>query len=355
MGCYSCRNISDKDYFIGDVVEVEITNYDEINKFDSILIEDELFGRIAVYDTLLFCWNQRVSLGDYYYSVYSLNSGQKIGEFFSKGEGPNETYGIHPFFHIDTDQGDLKSLIFAPNNDQIFLWNISASLDRNKLVCDQMYDYSWRVDHASAYLDIVFLNKDTIIAQIPSVPLSSDGAETSKPYLEIRTLSTNQLIQTYDLLKKTVYNDNSVILPELFFGVYASVNPKKDKLAHGMLWLGQLNIIDIKTGQIKSTRIKNSGDISTFTSNMEDAKYYYHSVTSDNDCIYALYSDKYVRDSDTYFTSDKLHIFDWNGALIKAIKLPVGARQLHADIMNGFLYTYDDLGSVIYRYALSVL
>lgn len=66
-------------------------------------------------------------------------------------------------------------------------------------------------------------------------------------------------------------------------------------------------------------------------------------------------SDTYVRDADMYFTSDKLHIFDWNGNLIKAIKLPFKTRQLGADIKNGILYTYDDLGSVIYRYALSEL
>lgn len=353
MSCYSCRNISDKDYFIGDISEVEISNYDEINKFDSILIEDELFGRIAVYDTLLFCWNQKVVLGDYYYSIYSLNSGQKIGEFFSKGEGPNETLGVPPIFHIYNDQGNMKSLIFAVNNDQIFLWNISASLDRNTLVCDTVYDYNWRIDHKSAYLDIVFLNIDTMIARIPSFPLSSDGATTSIPCLEVRTLSSNQLVHKYDLFKKTVYNENSSILQESFFGINASVRPQKDKLALGMIRLGQLNIVDVKTGQIKSTRIKNSGDISMFAGNMTDAKHYYHSVTADEDYIYALCADEYLRNIDASSSFNKLHIFDWNGALIKAIKLPVGARQLRADITNGYLYTYDDLDRVIYKYALS--
>lgn len=46
-------------------------------------------------------------------------------------------------------------------------------------------------------------------------------------------------------------------------------------------------------------------------------------------------------------------IFGWNGALIKAIKLPFGAIQLGTDIKNGILYTYDDLDWVIYRFTLS--
>ena len=100
------------------------------------------------------------------------------------------------------------------------------------------------------------------------------------------------------------------------FSLKCAMSPNRNNVAIGMVYLPQINLLNITTGDLKCIRILGADKVDLNCEN-----YYYASVQCDDDFVYALCMNTTnvpVEELDKH--SGELHIFDWNGNLVKRWK-----------------------------------
>lgn len=118
------------------------------------------------------------------------------------------------------------------------------------------------------------------------------------------------------------------------------------------MYLQQINIIDLETGDVKGFRIKGTPGFSIFEKDINKVKTNYSSLEADNNYIYALYREVSAHISDTTTTS-QLHIFNWNGNLIRKYDLGQIVKLITLDPVNNILYGRNNATEKMYRYDLN--
>ena len=211
----SCNNANvDNNYFKGDITEVNdlATSSDEV-VLNVLELNGNNYGWPAVHDSLIIFFNPK--LGEHFYQVFNIDTGNEIGHYCKRGNGPYEYSALGPIHQLFTENGDLKTLLFAPNESKIITWNITKSISNKTTVIEKEYDYLWRKENAQICYDQIFrLNEDTILAELRS-GLTYNG-EISLPKYQKRTLLSNKLVEEYTAYKKVIDNDESIIIPEAY-------------------------------------------------------------------------------------------------------------------------------------------
>ena len=117
-----------------------------------------------------------------------------------------------------------------------------------------------------------------MLAKVQSVPLG--GGDATLPFYQQRTINTNKLLKNYSIYKKSIINRDS---PN------DACKPDGTKVVQAMLYLPQLNILDVETGQVVGFRMKGAPDFSIFEDEKDVYNIYYIGVQADDNYIYALY------------------------------------------------------------------
>ena len=105
----------------------------------------------------------------------------------------------------------------------------------------------------------------------------------------------------------------------------------------------QMIILDLVSGEAKGVWLKSAPGFSP-----DYGRDYYMSVQCDEKYIYALYKGEEPHEKATV-----VHVFDWEGQLLRRIELSHPASSLSLDPVSGMLYTmrYDE--EEIYRYSVN--
>jgi hypothetical protein len=335
----ACDNNNDHDFFCGEIKSVIDTVQIMQLPSNKIVLQGAYDGHPTAYDSLIFFCNWH--LPDAYYSVFSLNSGKHLGNFFPKSDGYMQTLGVSGIFQFYKENDQLKTLLLAANDAELLIWNISKSLEQNKTICDSIIPYDWKTEHITAvYSNISYLNDRELLAYVPSTITSMDGRTATLPYWQKRTLYTNELIKNYTVFKKSVQNS----LAGRLFNSQGCLKPDKSKIAQGMRYFAQINIIDIGSDNIVGYRIAGTPSFSTFNKDREDIPVYYTGLQVNDQYIFALYNHM-----------ESIHVFNWDGILIRKLKLEdtEGALDMFLDQKNNFLYTINRFTKCIYCYNLN--
>ena len=116
--------------------------------------------------------------------------------------------------------------------------------------------------------------------------------------------------------------------------------------------LAQINILDLETGTLRGFRLKESPDFDEFTKKSYTPTIYYTDLNATAEFLYALYSEIELDGSRQYpFESREIHVFDWNGNMLRQIILEHKAREIAIDHISGYLYTINEMEE-IFRYKL---
>ena len=128
------------------------------------------------------------------YEAVKLSTGEKVASFCPIGHGQGEYIAISPIRQIYQENGEYKTIMFAPNESKILIWNISESLHSGRTVYEYCGDYSWKDKFPVSYSKQAIIGNDSILFYTPSVHISSRDQLTNPTY-QIRTLKSNEQIK----------------------------------------------------------------------------------------------------------------------------------------------------------------
>jgi len=334
----SCKKHSDNAYLNGDTLPINSkSKIIEQVALNPVSLEGSNFGIIAVYDSLMFYMNSK--LPNHFFNVFNLGTGEEIGTFIRKGQGPNDVIAISPIFQFFEEENEVKTLLFAANENKILKWNITQSIKKNTTEIDTIISYNnYKELNGARYNYIFCQNKDTLYTSIQSIPINEDDA--SLPFYQKRTLYTNKTLKDYPIYRKSIKNGEASIIPETFFASNDAFKPDGSKIVQAMLHLNQINIIDTKTGKITGYRMNGSPDFSIFKHNKKRIiDTYYLRTQADNQYIYATYWGKKPWGDNQLPFLNTIYVFDWDGCLLYELVSDHPIHEIWLDNIRNRLYT----------------
>lgn len=345
---FSC--VSDQN-FQGHL-QTYIDNAEEINiPYSTIDMNGTYSPYVNVLDSIAIFY--RTKEGKAFESV-QLSTHEKTLFFCSLGHGHEEYTVLSPITQIYEDMNDMKTVLFAPNESKLLIWNISESIRKDSTIYESVIPYSWKDKFPVAFINQVMIGRDSILLCFPTLRISSDNQLTTRNY-QIRTLKSNEFIREIKIFDHPIENKTSRVLAENFLGGYFSLKPDKSMFVEVMTWLPQINIVDIKTGNITGHRMKDTQEEDVFLTNMENALCCYTRVASDNNFIYALWSGTPRKELHTALGYNIIHVFNWEGKLVKKLRIENPINELILDSMNGNLYGWNVDKQRLYKYNLTSL
>lgn len=333
VGCAS----DDRTYFNGEILEVKEPSQKEFLTGEAIELELPKYMHFSVYDTLCFLLSWDNPGG--FYNLHNLKNGKHLGYFCKRGQGPDESAGVGPLQQFYTKDGHLMTDVLTANRT-LTPWDITRSLDNGRTELDTVYRFSWTDVCALPYLAYFRLPGDSILVMTqPYLPFRKLTA--TLPRILIRTLEDNRVVREYPLFRQAIEgSSDSDFYPDDFFMFSAALKPGGKKAVVAMSFFPQIHMIDLSSGAIKGVRLKGLPSFS-----IDRPTRYYASVQCDEQYIYALYKGKSDR-------SAIVHLFDWEGQLLRQIELDRPVSLLSLDPVSGKLYGMCHDEEVIYRYSI---
>lgn len=330
----------DRQYFDFEIQEIDKAISPEVMTGEAIELEYPKFMVFSVYDTLCFLYSWDNPGG--FYNVHNLKNGKHLGYFCQRGQAPNESAGISPLFQFYTEDGHLKADILTVNRT-LTPWDITGSLSSGQTELDTVFSFNWSDVCIHPYRAYFRLPGDSILVFTqPDLPFNSTTA--TLPRIQIRTLADNKAVREYHLFTNPIEGaKNSDFRPDDFLLLSVGLKPDSKKAAITMLHFPQIIILDIASGEAKGIRIKGNPGFSP-----DYERDYYMSVQCDDEYIYALYKGGETSDKAT-----TVHVFDWDGHLVRKIKLDRPASSISLDPVSGMLYTMYPNQEEIYSYRIN--
>lgn len=299
-------------------------------------------GTIAVYDSLLLCWD--TSYPNHFINLFNVDTGKEIGYFCPKGGGPNELFNTNPVYQF-FKKGDEVMTLFDKNSQALAVWSLTKSIQTGQTVYDTIV-----CDYKGLGLFFFRLPDDALLNVVSAQPKNMHEVVT--PYCERRPLYTPGEVQKFPLYKEDLVNDESA---GGIFNSWSALKPDGTKLVQAMGRLPQLNIVDTRTGQVVGYRMKGGPDYSLLQSGTGELKKYYLSVQADDRYIYAAYWGKETWGGTSMPKFDQIHVFDWEGNLLYKLKTDQSFFVIWLDTVRNRLYTRDWSTDEIYYLDLNEL
>lgn len=349
--CCTVRK-NDTYYFNGEIKAVDdIVAISEMPEPDTVRLNGAYYGFIAAYDSLMIFWNASPG-SDFSFDIFDMNNGNPVGSFCRKGRGEYEFINLLPIFQLYLENGQLKTVLRAANEEKSMIWNISESVSNGATVYDTIIPYKEKLIGSE-----LFCHGGNIYSYLlPYGNLISDPDFYELPYLkryDRHNMETPDYIM--DLFKTTVKGKTTDrIKTDAFLRSHCAIKPDGTKMAMGMSFMPQLNIIDLEKWNQTGYRIgKNEEGFSRFLKEKDDREYYCTAIQADDDYIYMLYfGDLY---SEIKRSLDIIYIFDWNGNPVEKLRLKSPAAGFWLDAANDCIYTFTWNDTNILRYDLSEL
>jgi hypothetical protein len=354
VSCVAFISCKEKDYtyFYGETIIVD-TNVKPDTLYGKKIELDGIYtGDMWAYDTLIgFTTDQ---FPDYFMHIFNINTGKFLYPLCRRGIGPGEFPSI-----AYTDQWVYEKRLGywirkESGKDECVLVNLEKPGD----AIEQKMDIKIETEFQSSFGFVFILNDSLFLANNQGEEQYYEEGTFIPPAYHLYNSRTKEKIKTYRM-----YNGFIPISDKFFkqwrykvcYGSYDRIKPDdRSKLAMGMLHIDQINILDLKTGEIKGYKNKTSPDFG-YLKDYDIYRLYYSYILVDDRYIYGLYSD--TEYGARKWEGNIVNVFDWNGNFIKKILLDKIALAIALDPVNKYLYL-DSVGEdeeEIYRYDVSYL
>ncbi len=341
LSCTSEKNFQGElEYFEDHADETELQSH-------PIRLSNTFTPLVNIVDSKALCFN--VTRGDFAFEIVDIRKGQILGDFCPIGHGHNEFLSLLPIQQIYQVGDEWKTMLFAPNESRMVTWNITESIKKQQTVYEHVVPYSWKDKSPVSYSKQVVISDDTLLLYTPSVSTFPNDMVTD-PIYQTRTLGTNEPIREIRVFAHCIDGKDSKVLPENLLDASFSLKPDRKKFVEAMNWLPQINIVDISSGRVSGFRMKNTQDEDVFETDMDCALFCYKRVVSDDRYIYALWSGCARNELSADIAFDMVHVFDWNGKLVRKLKLDCPVSDLVMDFHDGSLYGWNMEEQILYKY-----
>lgn len=331
----SCDKNGDSTYFKGEIRNFEVGKKSKNVTLEVVSLNGANFGWLSVYDSLMIFRNPK--LADSFFNVFNVDTGEEIGTFVKKGGGPDELADCHKIFNFFEEGGDLKTLLLGAYEEKLLIWNITQSIKQGATIIDNIFPYTAEKENKGAFYSYLFYQgNNAILAKVQSVSLK--GGNAILPFYQHRTIDTNELSKNLTIYKKLVKNDTPSNTIQSFSASNDARKPDGTKVVQAMLYLPQLNILNVKTEQVFGSRMKDGLDFSVFEDGADVEKIYYIGVQTDDNYIYALYWGKEIWELRETPYVNTIHVFDWDGNFVQKIETDRGLKDMWIDTVRNRLY-----------------
>jgi hypothetical protein len=134
-------NFNGKISWIDDTFEVEKVTLKEIE------LDGAFYGIPTVCDSFMIFWNYKLPKS--FFNIFNLNTGESIGDFCSRGGGPEEAHSLPYVYQVYKDNGTVTALLDAANEQKLFIWDISKSIESRTTVFDTVIPYERSSEHGT--------------------------------------------------------------------------------------------------------------------------------------------------------------------------------------------------------------
>lgn len=255
-----CNN--GESYLNGNVYVV-----DDINITDTLIgkklhLDGAYFGMMKTCGSEMFFFHPRFP--DYSYSCFNIKTGKHTADYLKKGAGPNEFTSVTPIIQTYEEDGDIKSLFTAINEEKAGIFNLTKSIEKKETVLDTVFNLKWRDKSLRPFIFAFIKDDTTIFAKQSAAQITLKEYNYSLPmYLKINH-KNNEIEKKYNIFTNSITNKDAKDLNETFFHSYDLMKPDKSKIVMGMSMLAQINIFDVETGKIEGFRISGTPDFDYF-------------------------------------------------------------------------------------------
>lgn len=316
----------------------------------NIIQIDSIHNReFAIVDSIVLFY--RTIDNQYFFDVFNIKNGSEIGKFCHRGKGSGEYIALSPITHITKEGDDWRTILFAPNESKLIIWNISKSIEQKTTVYDNIIDYKCH-DYSSSYSALYPIGDDSLLVYISSAHISNTDNITPSRY-QVRSMTLNKELKEIQTFEPPTNIDRSAILPERYYSSSFCVRPNKKQFAEVMMYHPQINIIDIETSTIKGYSFETGHVNSLYESNNSNIRRFYMRVQATNKYIFALYDGSKRSQKQNTDGYKELHMYNWNGSMQKKIILEYPIHEIFIDEKNNLLYGVNANEQNVYCYHIS--
>lgn len=283
-------------------------------------------------DTLILSNDRK----DYLFHLFSLNSGEPVGSFCTRGRSWNEPISAIAPSEIYHKGEDMFVDVLSFMDGKLMEWNVSASLRERKDIYERIVQLDsgrfmpllslWRLDdeHVLAFNSAQDPYKDTM---------------ESLPAFVIYNLSDGSVQQEYNVFLLADFQEsNSNFTSKNIISCVDCLKPDRKKLMFFMNTMPVYGIIDL---QKRSVNCFHMADLERF--DPEVFRWYFADVAGDDNCVYVLYSGGILYDSDGSELPKTLFTIGWDGTVLKKYNLDTSFTNLCHD--GSYLYLTNTSGT----------
>lgn len=312
VSCGRSQNV-----FIGDFKSIERRM--PIVEIDDQEVPLNIYGLfpLSVIDTLMIVQNE---MNDgFFISIINSENYQSYGRYISRGRGENEFLSISLSKKYVMDSSDVKIWINTAPPRKLILLNITKSIELNKTIIDkkiEIENYSLKGVYQWDYIS------DSMMIGFNQGPI---GKQVIK-----YNIKTDSVLSNIDIYKQSDADFT------LFFGLF-QIKPDGTKIVNSMLYFNQLNFFSFDTNSGFSVLLNDeitNFDLVKSKKDVDRISYYSDLWSNNNIIIASYYGDK----SKVYCT--ELHVFDWDGNMIKIVKPKNKFKEFTLDEVNKQLYLF---------------
>ena len=307
---------------------VQKCTHEKIQGYDSYIL-----GRpvcMALADSILTISDSQISP---MLHLLNIKTGRYVGRFISRGQGPNEFRDIAT---LEKFAGD--TLFFHDLNKRVCAYFILPKSNGDD-VC-LLSAFSCRdVPHNT----LLPLNNGAYIA----TGIYEDG----RYCLLTDSGKMKRFIGTYPSRDKEEKVVSNLVKSQAYMGSI-SVSPSKDRFVSCASQADLLSFYKYENGEIQLVKeIQNSfpdyeygKDMKVYMGVKRSNPVTYLDVCSTEKFVYLLYSGKnYEKDQLKAFTSNKIHVYNWNGEKVKVLSLDVDVDKIVVSEDDGVMYSIANL------------
>lgn len=332
--------------FNGEIIDVEDTLSPVYLLGEDVRLNEDIYaGYMSVYDSLLLFVSQRYA--NHYLYVFGINSGNLLGMFCPKGEGPGD---FRDFYHSEqyvVENGDIKLWGYDCYHN-IYLLNISQSIRKQTTDVDSLITQNWINYHTRPWSLFFHLSPDSLLfkSQPEYSAIVEDQFDFGSYFLYENSLKEEKI--KYSLFNRLPKGQEENNVHGLYYSLDRS-NGCGNKIAMAMRYFAQINILDTESGQLIGYRMKDTPAFDKI--NFADPRSFYTDICVDEQMIIALYANAGLDDSQS---TNTVHVYNWDGNYTHKIILDRPVYRTAFDPVHKYLYGYTEDEKIV-RYDLSDL
>ena len=336
----ACSRFDDMTLFDFPVVEVGEALPSSISLESREMLSSP--GTHYIHDSLIITRNFN---GEYLFSVAKVGSDDPGVQFCPRGRSNLEPLNSLPSFDVENDESGLKVDFISYFPFRFFRWNVTESLLTQKTSYDYVCDI--HSDTTSTfYPTSFFVISDNRICFLESGQNPYYSWPTSAPSYEIYSLQTGQKIKTirpYNL-PKMPRRENEAFPSQLYYSSFEAIRPDRRCLVSAMLYVPQLNILDLDTEKMTGYRPSGAKGL-----NPDKMRFHFLDIACNQERIYALYSGNKPKNG-MPVGNVTLKVCDWEGTPLCSYDVGTKSRIF---IDETTLYLTDIYQTTLYQVPLA--